>query len=60
MNMGGPGSLDGEHDGVEPFLRRLFADREIIMLGPLQKSLVCARSCGERAAEEVQSPRPPR
>ena len=40
LNMGGPGSLDGVEDGVEPFLQRLFGDREIIQLGPLQKILV--------------------
>lgn len=33
MNMGGPGSLEGKEDGVEPFLSRLFADGEIIQLG---------------------------
>ena len=43
LNMGGPSSLDGAVDGVEPFLRRLFLDGEIIMLGPLQKFLVRAR-----------------
>ncbi len=40
LNMGGPSSLDGPVDGVEPFLRRLFTDGEIIKLGPLQKWLV--------------------
>lgn len=35
MNMGGPQSLDG----VEPFLRALFEDGEIIRLGPLQSIL---------------------
>lgn len=40
MNMGGPGSLEGEQDGVKPFLQRLFSDGEIIRLGPLQKILV--------------------
>ena len=35
MNMGGPPDLDG----VEPFLRALFNDGEIIQLGPLQKWL---------------------
>lgn len=39
--MGGPGSLDGERDGVKPFLKNLFRDSEIIPLGPLQDSLVC-------------------
>jgi len=41
LNMGGPSSLDGPVDGVEPFLRRLFLDGEIIKLGPLQSVLVC-------------------
>lgn len=40
LNMGGPSSLHGEHDGVGPFLHRLFSDGEIIRLGPLQKILV--------------------
>jgi len=31
--MGGPGSLEGSEDGVEPFLKRLFSDKEIIQLG---------------------------
>ncbi len=35
MNMGGPPDLDG----VEPFLRALFNDGEIIQLGPLQRWL---------------------
>lgn len=39
LNMGGPSSLHGEHDGVGPFLHRLFSDGEIIRLGPLQKIL---------------------
>ena len=33
MNMGGPGSLEGAEDGVAPFLKRLFSDKEIIQLG---------------------------
>lgn len=40
LNMGGPSSLHGEHDGVGLFLHRLFSDGEIIRLGPLQKFLV--------------------
>ena len=40
LNMGGPGSLEGAEDGVQAFLSRLFSDREIIPLGPLQKWLV--------------------
>lgn len=40
LNMGGPSSLDGEVDGVKPFLTRLFTDKEIIRLGPLQSKLV--------------------
>jgi hypothetical protein len=44
LNMGGPSSLDGPVDGVEPFLNRLFSDKEIIMLGPLQKWLVRKRA----------------
>lgn len=39
LNMGGPSSLDGETDGVGPFLQRLFSDPEIISLGPLQNWL---------------------
>ena len=42
LNMGGPSSLDGETDGVRPFLTNLFTDPEIIPLGPLQKYLVRA------------------
>jgi protoheme ferro-lyase len=33
LNMGGPSSLDGAADGVRPFLKRLFSDKEIIQLG---------------------------
>ena len=33
LNMGGPSTLDGAADGVQPFLRRLFSDKEIIQLG---------------------------
>ena len=40
LNMGGPSSLDGPEDGVEPFLGRLFGDGEIIQMGPLQSILV--------------------
>jgi protoporphyrin/coproporphyrin ferrochelatase len=40
LNMGGPSSLYGEDDGVEPFLRNLFSDPEIIPLGALQDTLV--------------------
>lgn len=40
LNMGGPGSLDGERDGVKAFLTRLFTDNEIIPLGPFQSTLV--------------------
>ncbi len=40
LNMGGPSSLDGETDGVQPFLTNLFTDPEIIPLGPLQRWLV--------------------
>ncbi len=40
LNMGGPSSLDGPVDGVEPFLMRLFGDGEIIKMGPLQPWLV--------------------
>ena len=40
MNMGGPSSLSGSEDGVEPFLTNLFTDPEIIKLGPLQPWLV--------------------
>ena len=40
LNMGGPSSLEGAHDGVEAFLHRLFMDNEIISLGPLQRWLV--------------------
>jgi ferrochelatase len=39
LNMGGPPSLDG----VNPFLKNLFSDPEIIPLGPLQPTLVCRR-----------------
>ena len=39
LNMGGPSSLHGAEDGVGAFLRRLFTDREIIKLGPLQGTL---------------------
>jgi protoporphyrin/coproporphyrin ferrochelatase len=35
MNMGGPSSLEGKVDGVEPFLTRLFTDHEIIGLPKL-------------------------
>ena len=35
MNMGGPSSLTGKVDGVEPFLTRLFTDNEIIGLPKL-------------------------
>jgi len=48
MNMGGPGSLDGAEDGVQAFLTRLFSDREIIPLGPLQKWLVRAVARAQR------------
>jgi protoheme ferro-lyase len=44
MNMGGPSSLEGEEDGVGPFLKRLFTDGEIITLGPLQNVLVSMTS----------------
>lgn len=50
MNMGGPGSLDGAEDGVQAFLTRLFSDREIIPLGPLQKWLVRAVARARRVA----------
>ena len=46
MNMGGPSSLDGPVDGVGPFLHRLFSDKEIIRLGPLQHTLVRFRLVG--------------
>jgi hypothetical protein len=52
LNMGGPGSLDGAVDGVEPFLNRLFSDKEIIMLGPLQKWLVRSREEGVTTSEK--------
>jgi protoporphyrin/coproporphyrin ferrochelatase len=35
LNMGGPSSLHGKVDGVEPFLTRLFTDNEIIGLPKL-------------------------
>lgn len=48
LNMGGPGSLDGERDGVHAFLSNLFSDGEIITLGPLQSVLVRPESRGSR------------
>lgn len=54
LNMGGPSSLTGAYDGVEAFLRRLFMDREIIRLGPLQNILGnwIARRRSPRIAEQ--------
>lgn len=54
LNMGGPGSLDGAEDGVEPFLQRLFSDGEIIALGPLQRWLgpLIARRRAPRIREQ--------
>lgn len=40
LNMGGPSTLEGQRDGVQPFLTNLFTDPEIIPLGPLQPYLV--------------------
>ena len=54
LNMGGPGSLDGPTDGVQPFLGRLFGDPEIIGLGPLQRWLgpMIARNRAPRIREQ--------
>lgn len=53
MNMGGPQSLEG----VEPFLRMLFEDGEIIKLGPLQPWLgpLIARRRAPRIREQYAS-----
>lgn len=58
LNMGGPSSLEGSVDGVQPFLQRLFMDKEIIMLGPLQKWLVSAGDVRARRRAPRTAPRP--
>jgi ferrochelatase len=50
LQMGGPDSLDA----VEPFLRNLFSDRDIIRLGPAFLQPVIARWIARRRATKVE------
>jgi ferrochelatase len=50
LQMGGPDSLDA----VEPFLRNLFSDRDIIRLGPAFLQPVIARWIARRRAPKVE------
>ncbi len=50
LQMGGPDSLDA----VEPFLRNLFSDRDIIRLGPAFLQPVLARWIARRRAPKVE------
>ncbi|MEA5112974.1 MAG: ferrochelatase [Geobacteraceae bacterium] len=50
LQMGGPDSLDA----VEPFLRNLFSDREIIRLGPLFLQPALARWIARRRAPKAE------
>lgn len=51
LNLGGPDSLDA----VEPFLRNLFSDREIIKLSPLpfMQKFIAARIASARAPKVI-------
>lgn len=51
LQMGGPDSLDA----VEPFLRNLFSDRDIIRLGPAFLQPVIARWIARRRAPKVEA-----
>lgn len=51
LQMGGPDSLDA----VEPFLRNLFSDREIIRLGPPFLQPVLARWIARRRAPKAEA-----
>ena len=50
LQMGGPDSLDA----VEPFLRNLFSDRDIIRIGPAFLQPVIARFIARRRAPKVE------
>jgi ferrochelatase len=50
LQMGGPDSLEA----VEPFLRNLFSDRDIIRLGPAFLQPVIARWIARRRAQKVE------
>ncbi len=51
LQMGGPDSLDS----VEPFLRNLFSDRDMIRLGPLFLQPALARWIARRRAPKVEA-----
>jgi len=50
LQMGGPDSIDA----VEPFLRNLFSDRDIIKIGPAWLQPLIARIIAKRRAPKVE------